>query len=148
MEEILQEFLSYDFDAFVEEKLKLKANLKKLKETIDSVINKESKSDDKTTFLISYLISSYNIANEIDYLVDWSRQTTLEALIRIFLENYAEYYQLAIKFNHTGEIQKEVNYLYFREIRRCVLSLQRTTGSTSMQDKDDLIKRIKETMRA
>ena len=115
MEEILQEFLSYDFDAFVEEKLKLKANLKKLKETIDSVINKESKSHDKTTFLISYLISSYNIANDIDYLVDWSRQTTLEALIRIFLENYAEYYQLAIKFNHTSEIQKEVNYLYFRE---------------------------------
>ena len=110
-------------------------------------INKSGKSDDKTTFLVSYLITSINTANDIDYLLDCSRQTTIEAMTRVFLENFAEYYQLASKFNNTTEIQLEINYLYFREIRRCILSFQRTMNAASMQNKNDVLESIRQTVR-
>ena len=144
---VFHELLSYDFNAFVEEKIKLKESIKEIKKELDIIIDKGGKTDDKTTFLISYLITSINTADDIDYLVDWSRQTTIEAMTRVFLENFAEYYQLATKFNNPTEIQKEINYLYLREIRRCILSFQRTMGATSMQNKSDLLKSIKETVR-
>ncbi len=141
--ESIKELLSYDFNVFVGEKLKLKEQIKLIKEKTNSILNNVSKSDDKTTFLISYLITTINIASDIDYLTDWSRQTVLEAMARIFLENYAEFFQLASKYNVEEEISKEINFLYMREIRRAILSFERIMNSSSIGDLVELKKSIK-----
>lgn len=127
---------------FVQSKIKLKAVVKELREAVELENKKSGTPSDEYTFLISYLISTINLANDIDFLNDWSRETGIEGLWRIFLENYAEFYQLASKYKEPIQIRFEKNYLFLREIRRNNLTLQRTLNSTSIVDKDDLIKAI------
>ena len=127
-----------------------KNELEKLKESIQQIrqVIKDAPPNGSNKFLLlrSYLLTSVNIVEDITILLDALRLSMLEGMVRMFLENYAEYYQIASKFNDEIEINREINYIFFKQIGNEISSFLRIKESEFF-DSDNIKKTIKQSIK-
>lgn len=124
-------------------KQRLKDSIKQFKEAFTDINSKPRVRPREYAFLAPYAIVSYGLAYDIDVLIDHSREANLEGLLRMFLECYAEFVELASVYNDPVKIQKEINYLFSREIKRQMTILENANKSSSIPDKNVFVEEMK-----
>lgn len=124
-------------DLFVEIN-RLSLSIHQIREEAKRFFQNNFTTDFKALLLKSYLNSSINIVEDIAFLLKRSRRSSLEGMARMFFESYAEYYQIASKYCFDTEIEKEINYVYFREIDNQRCAYERIKKSAASSDLDDV----------